>query len=256
MGFGIRLRGLWQIRRWVVACAALGLVTAVWSVARISVLPPKLTSRSLEMATASTQVIVDTPQSTLIDIRQDTTSLDALTNRAVVLGNVIASPAVRESIARRANLPFESLQIIPPLTPKQPRVLAEAGNARHTSDILKLNDQYRLYIQGNPTVPVLQIFAQTPTAESAQALANGAVDALQAYLTELAGSARTPGTDQIRLMQLGRAKGTVINNGIEWQVAFLAFFLAFGFSCATVIFVRRVREGWRLADMAAETAGG
>jgi hypothetical protein len=255
MGFGVRLRGLWQIRRWVAACAALALLTAVWSVAKISLLPPGLTSRSLEMATASTQVVVDTPKSTLVDIRQDTSSLDALTNRAVLLGNVIASAPVRESIARRAHLPPEALQVVPPLTPKQPRVLAEAGNERHTSDILKLNDQYRLVIQANPTVPMLQIFAQTPTAETAEALANGSVDALQAYLSDLAGTARTPGTDQIRLMQLGRAKGTVINHGIEWQVAFFAFCLAFGVSCATVIFVRRVREGWRVASLSADTAG-
>jgi hypothetical protein len=255
VGFGVRLRGLWQMKRWVAACALLGLLAALWSVEKISLFPPGLTSRSLEMATATTQVVVDTPKSTLIDIRQDTSSLDALTNRAVVLGNVIASPTVRESIAQRANVPFESLLILPPLTPKQPRVLAEAGNGRHTSDILKLNDQYRLYIQGNPTVPMLQIYAQTPTAESAAALANGAVDALQDYLADLAGSAKTPGDDQIRLMQLGRAKGTVINKGIEWQVAFLAFGLAFGVSCATVIFFRRVREGWRQAALEAEPAG-
>ena len=113
--------------------------------------------------------MVDTPASTLVDIRQDTYGLDALTNRALLLGNVMASPQVREDIARRAEVPFEALQIVPPLTPKQPRVLAEAGNERHTSDILKLNGQYRLFIQANPTVPFLQIFAQTPTAASAAA---------------------------------------------------------------------------------------
>ncbi len=249
MGFGIRIRGLWQIRGWVAACAAFALVAAVWSVASVGVLPPRLGSRSLEMATATTQVLVDTPKSTLVDIRQDTQGIDALTNRALLLGNVMASPQVRADIARRAHVPFDSLQVVPPLTAKQPRVLAEAGNERHASDIRKLNGQYRLYIRANPTVPFLQIYAQTPTAESAGALANAAIGGMQSYLTELAQSTQTPETQQVRLIQLGRAHGAVINKGIQWRVAFLAFLLAFAVSFATVIWVRRVREGWRLAAL-------
>jgi len=201
-------------------------------------------------------VVVDTPRSALIDARQDTYSLDALTNRAVLLGNVMASMPVRESIAERAKIPVESLQVVPPLTPKQPRVLAEAGNERHTSDILKLNDQYRLFIEANPTVPVLSVYAQTPSAESAAALANAAVDAMQDYLGELASTSRTPETEQIRLTQLGRARGVVINEGIQLQVAALAFVLTFAAACATVIFFRRVRDGWRLEALSEQTPAG
>lgn len=243
----MRIRGLWQIRGWVAACAGYAFLVAVASVAQITALPLRVTSRSLEMATASTQVVVDTPRSTLVDIRQDTTDLDALTNRALLLGNVMASPRVRADIARRAHVPFEELQIVPPLTPKQPRVLAEAGNAKHASDILKFNGEYRLYIKANPTVPFLQIYAQTPTAESAGALANAAVGGMQTYLADLAQSTKTPGAQQIRLTQLGRAQGDVINGGIEWRIAFLVFILAFVVSCGTVIWFRRVFAGWRIA---------
>jgi hypothetical protein len=249
VGFGIRLRGLWQVRGWVACCAAFAVVAAVWSVAHISLLPPRLESRSLRMATASTQVIVDTPRSTLLDSRQDTHGLQALTNRALLLGNVLASPEVRAYIAHQAHIPFEHLQVIPPLTPRQPRVLSEAGNERHTTDILKLNGEYRLYIRSNPTVPFLQIYAQTPTAGSAGAVANAAVGGIQSYLASLGQSTQTPSSLQIRLTQLGKADGRVINNGIEWQVALLTFMLTFAVSCATVIWVRRVREGWRLAAL-------
>jgi hypothetical protein len=256
MGFGARLRMLWGMRSWVIVCLVLALFAAVWSVARISVAPPGLESRSLELATANTQLVVDTPRSALVDIRQDTYGLDALTNRAVLLGNVMASLPVRETIARRANVPFEALQVTPPLTPKQPRALAEAGNERHTSDILQLNDQYRLVIQGNPTVPFLQVFAQAPTPAAAETLANASVDALQEHLSDLAGTARTPGSERIKIVQLGRAQGTVINEGIQWRVAFLAFCVTFAALCATAIFIRRVREGWREASLAAGPAGG
>lgn len=250
MGFGIRFRELWQMKPWVVGCVALALLAAVWSVAKISVAPPGASPRALKMASATTEVVVDTPRSALVDARQDTYSLDALTNRAVLLGNVMASPPVRKDIARRAHIPEQVLQMTPPLTPKQPRVLAQDGNERHTSDILKLNDQYRVFISANPTVPVLRIYAQAPDAKRAAALANATVDAMKLHLTDLAGLARTPATDQIQLTQLGRAQGEVINGGIDLQVALLAFIVTFGVACASVIFMRRVREGWRLAAVA------
>jgi hypothetical protein len=254
MAFGMRLRGLWTIRGWVVACVAVALAAAVWSVASISLLPPGLSSRSLQMASASTQVIVDTPLSTLVDARQDTHGLDALTNRALLLGNVMATPEVRTEIARRLRVPYDRLQVIPPITATQPRVLAEAGNERHATDLLKLNGEYRLYVKANPTVPFLQIYAQTPTAESAAALADAAVGGIESYLAQLSQSSGTPTSQQIRLTQLGRAHGTVIDGGIRWRVALLAFLLVFGASCATVIWLRNVRAGWRLATVAEHSA--
>ena len=229
------------MRGWVAACAVFALGVTLWSLLQ--------TSGSLEMATATTQVVVDTPKLTLVDIRQDTYGIDGLTNRALLLGNVMSSPEVRADIARRAHVPFEDLQVVPPITAKQPRVLSEAGNERHTSDILTLNSEYRLYVKANPTVPFLQIYAQTPTAESAGALANAAVGGMQSYLDELARTTRLSVSERIRLIQLGSAQGAVINNGIQWRFAFLVFFLTFAVSCATVIWVRRVREGWRRAAL-------
>jgi hypothetical protein len=233
----------------VAVCLGLALIAALWSLGDISLIPPKLKARSLEIATASTHVVVDTPRSTLLDLRQDTYELEGLTKRAVLLGNVIANGPVRESIARQAGIPVEVLRVDAPLTAKQPRVRVEAGNDKKASDILKSNDQYRLNIQANPTSPVLDIYAQTPTAESAEALANAAVNSLRAYLTGLARSQRTPETQQIQLLQLGTARGAVINEGVSWQVAFLVFIMTFGLTCATMIFLSRVSIGWRMASL-------
>ena len=256
MGFGIRLRTLWRLRIGVAISIGVGLFAALWSVQKISLTPPYLTPRSLEMATASTHVVVDTPTSTLIDLRQDTYSYDSLKNRAVLLGNVIGSSSVRQNIARRLQLPVERLLIQPPLTPRQSAPPIDSENARKTSDVFKSTDQYRLNIQANPTVPVLDIYAQTPDAKSAATLVNSAVDELRSYLGDLAVTEHTPAKDQIRLIQLGRGRGTVINEGVDRQMAVLVFLLAFGLSSATVIFVNRVQAGWRIAALADSSAPG
>lgn len=224
-------------------------IVALWSVQKISLFPPGLEPRSLEMATASTHVVVDTPTSALVDLRQDTYNLEGLRNRAVLLGNVVASSRVRERIAGRLDLPVESLRVQAPLTREQSAPPTDSENARHTSDILKSTDQYRLDIQANVSVPMLDIYAQSPTAESASVLVNAAVDELRTYLAQLAAKESTPKRAQIQLIQLGRGHGVVINESVRWQIALLAFVLTFGASAATVIFLARVRRGWRVAAL-------
>jgi hypothetical protein len=248
------MRKLWHLKAGVAVSLALALLAGVWSVERISLSPLALTPRSLDMATAATHVIVDTPTSQLIDLRQDTYSVEGLRNRSVLLGNVIASSGVQQRIARRAHVPVDLLRIQAPLTPEQTAPPVDSENARHASDIVKSTDQYRLDIKANPTVPMLDIYAQTPSAGSAAALANAAVDELRAYLGGLATTQNTPLADRIHPVQLGRATGVVINHGAKWQVAFLAFLLTLAISCATVIFGARVRAGWRQAALSERTA--
>ena len=98
------------------------------------------------------------------------------------------------------------------------------------------------------------IYAQTPDSESAANVANATVEELRAYLGRLAHTKLTPAKDQIRLVQLGRAEGTVINEGVHWQVALLAFVLTFAATCATAIFIARVRDGWHMAAESEQTA--
>jgi hypothetical protein len=251
---GKRIWTLWQLRPWVLASALLALIVAVWSVANISLLPPRLTPRDLEMATGTTHVIVDTPRSTVLDLRQNTDDLKALTQRAVLLGNVIANGAVRAAIAHQANVPVDVLQVIPPLTPAQ--LVPQAGSTNNkVGDIAKSTKQYRLSINVNPTVPMLDIYSQAPTAAGAAVLANAAVDGLRNYLAALAEEQHTPAADQTRLLQLGRAHGAVINHGIQWQVAFLVFGLTFSLACATVIFGSRIRRGWQIRALEEQKAG-
>jgi hypothetical protein len=253
---GRHMHMLWRRRPWVAASLVLALLMGVWSMVQISVIPPRLTPRSLQMATATTHVVVDTPQSSILDFGQDTYVLEALRQRAIVLGNVPAQGAVLSAIANRAQVPVESLQVTPPLTPTAPRVAEGSPNQKNTTDIFESTDQNRISIQTNPTVPMMDIYSQAPTTHEAEILANSVVDELRSYLAAQAVAQRTPEADQIRLVQLGRANGEVINNGIEWQVGLLAFVFTFSFACATVILFSRVREGWRTAELSERAARG
>jgi len=246
MRFGIHLRELSRLPVGVLVSATLALLVAVWSVADIGLFPPRVESRSMEIASAHTEVVVDTPESAILDLRQSTYEIEALKNRALLVGNVMASPPVLTHIAQRAGVPPQTLRLVTPRTPAQPRAQSEPDASPGVTDVVAPADQYRLDIQANPTVPVLDVYAQAPTAAAAESLANAAVDGMDDYLAELGASEGTPRNLQVELRQLGRADGHVLNEGIDLEVALLTFFLVFAISCAGTIAISRIRRGWAM----------
>ena len=124
----------------------------------------KLEPRSVEIATATTELLVDTPQSAVLDLRQGSSELEKMTSRAVLIGNVMASPPVLEYVGRPPACRRGRIRAQPPLTPDFPRPLGGLRRGSEHRDLLKSTDQYRLNIQSNPTVPILQIYAQAPSA--------------------------------------------------------------------------------------------
>lgn len=238
------MRELWGQKVGLAIAVAIALLAATRVLFGVSFLPPKLEHNSQGLASASTQVVVDTPRSSIIDLRQDTYSFTGLTNRALLLGNVMASLPVRGYIARRAGVPVEAIRVSAPLTPEQPRVVTDGAHQPKTSDILRSPDEYRLSVQANPTVPVLDIYAEAPDGPAAGKLANAAVEGLHDYLGALSRQHGTPLAKQVRLVQLGRATGATIDSGAGIVLAMLVFAFVLTIASAAVLFIARVRRGW------------
>ncbi len=140
-----------------------------------------------------------------------------------------------------------------PVTPDFPRPLATSGK-KSPRDILKSPNEYRLSIQANPTVPIVDIYAEAPTPEIAAAFANGAVDGMQDYLKDLAAAQHVPADRRVRLEQFGRAKGVEINPGVRLKLGMLSFLIVFAAASVTVLAVDRVRQGWKLESVARRDA--
>ena len=249
------MRELWGQKAGLAIAFAVALLAAGRVLFGIGLFPPSIEPNSQGLASASTQAIVDTPRSSVIDLREDTYSFTGLTNRALLLGNVIASPPVREYIARRAGVPAAQIKVQPPLTPEQPRVIADGANQPKTSDILKSPEEYRLDVQANPTVPVLDIYAEAPDGPAAARLADASIDGLRDYLRAIAVRHHTPPARRVKLEQLGRADGGAVASGVGLQLAIVVFVFVFAIAAAAVLFVARVRRGWVVGD-AHGVAGG
>jgi hypothetical protein len=244
MTLGRHLRELWQLRKGLVISLCLALLAAGWAVGKVSLFPPGLKMRTLEISAASTTVLVDAPQSSVANLSVNTVDIQAMTNKALLVGNVMGSEPVRSYIMRRAGLPAGTfLEIATPVTPDFPRELSTTGDKK-TTDILKSPNEYRLNIQANPTVPVLDLDAEAPTPAAAARIANGAVQGMRDYLHAVAAQDNIPAGRQVTLEQLGTAKGGVVNPGVGVETATLAFLLVFVASAATTLWLARVRKGW------------
>lgn len=244
MTLGRHLRELWHLRLGLVISVCLALLAAGWSVGKISLFPPGVTGRTLEISAASTTVLVDAPQSAVLNIATNTVDLEAMTNKALLVGNVMGSQPVRSYIMRRAQLPPGAyLQVATPVTPNFPRELSTTGTKK-TTDILRSPNEYRLDIQANPTVPVLNLDAEAPTPAEAARIANGAVAGMRDYLRSVAARENIPSNRQVTLQQLGAANGGVINPGVSIETATLAFTVVFLASAATTLWLARFRRGW------------
>ena len=249
MQLGRHLRELARLRVGLALSFLLAAFVAISVSYKTSLAPPSLTSRQLEMGSASTRVLVDTASSMVLDTRYGSGDFDSLTARAVLLGNLMASEPVRAYIARHAKVPAEVIHATTPLTPDFPRPLASEGQDKSQTDLLRSTNQYRLNIQANPTVPIVDVYAQAPNAKAAEDLANGAVDGLREYLDEaIKGQAGVSAAEQPRITQLGRAHGVQINDGVRVQAPLLTFLFVFGLCCAATMFISRVRRGWSLAS--------
>ena len=252
----MRLRELWNNRLGLLISVAVALFVAIWSVYKISLFPPGAEPRRLETASASTRVLVDSPKSIVLDLAAQALDIEAFTNRALLVGNMIGSAPVRETIARRVGIPADRIEYSAPLTREWPRAIAQAGTERSTSDILKSPDQYRLSVRVNPTVPIVELSAQAPTAEAAAGLADGAVLGAQDYLRKLGSRESVPLSEQVRLEQLGRAEARVINGDVSIKVATLSFLFSFAASCFAVLLIARIRRGWDAHGAGVEPVAG
>jgi hypothetical protein len=256
MRLGVYLRELSQSKVGLALSVIVALLVAAQVMFSFSLLPPGIDRRSVDIASASTHVLVDTPRSTLTDLRQDVYEVRSLSQRAVILGNVMASPPVRELIGARVGIPGAEIEATGPPTPDQPRAVAGLDHGRQVSEILKRPDEYRLSIQANPTVPVLDVYAEAPDVAAAESLANGADDGLDDYLESVAAERGTPEGERVDLRQLGRARGKVINPGAGPEIAVVVFTAVLALGCGVVLLLGRARRGWASAALAGARGGG
>lgn len=249
--FGARLYAMWRRRFILPAALVTALLAAIFSLYRPTLLPPGLHSRSLQIGAASTEILVAQPN---LVVGGSSYDYDSLVNRAILVGNVMASPPVLAYVGRAVGVAGTRIQASAPITANVPRALIDPGSGGAATDIIASPDHYKLEVQADPSVPILHIYAQAPSAAAAVELATAAVQGVMKYISQIETVDDVPRNQFVQIEQLGSPHGGVANPGGAIEIAVLVFAGVFGVTAWFLSLGWKVRSGWVSARLAEHPA--
>lgn len=230
----------------IALCVLAAVLAAAVSVCTISVIPPRIVPRNLDIAAASAHVVFDRPRPIVSDRLATDGDYQTLHKRTVLLGNLMTSAPALRHIARHADIDASRIAAVTRVTASVQAVLTEPSSERRASEIRESGRPYRLEIQPHPTLPTLDIYTQAPTVGEAQRLADAAVPGLRDLERELARGRNVDGIGPLRVEQLGPARGTIINGRATFVIAGLTFGFVLVMSAVLLLAGSRLRRGRRL----------
>jgi hypothetical protein len=222
--------------------AVVALLAAVASVAQVSLFPPGLAMRDLQRGAAVTRLLVDLPQQERGHVSAP--QFEAMSKRASLIANLLASPPVLHRIAAELGVPDDEVSATTEITEGVPLALVEPNEEKRANQILLSHDGYRLDLQANPTLPIVDIYAQAPTSGAAGNLADAVATAGNEYLGALAERSRFPLDNRVQLKQLGAAESAAISPTAPIEIAALTFIVVFGISFGLLFGGAAIRRGW------------
>jgi hypothetical protein len=232
------LRQLWA-RRFVVL--ALFLLSCAIGIS-LSFHIGGLGSKQYKVGMAMTRILVDTPDSEVIDVSPY--GIDDIGGRAQILANLMTSPAVTALIAHNAGItPDQLAAVTPPISgPAVPSQMSQAiSKSTNPANAYSLT----LYTSA---LPIIQVESQAPTAAGAARLANAAFTGLHQYLTRVAATENVPEKRHLVVSTLGDAQSATVTTGTGKIMGVLVGFVVFIVLCVLLLVIEGLIRGWRIAS--------
>jgi hypothetical protein len=227
----------------VALCAAIATLCAVLSVNTVTLSPPGLQPRAMDISAAATRVSVDRPSPLIGDALATEYDYETIQRRAVLLATLGSTEPVLEHIARHAGLPVEDIGATSPVTSGVQRVFTEPDSERRADQVAGEDKPYRLELRAGDTLPMIDVYTQAPMVPEAERLANAVVPGIRDYLAELARQHSADPENQVQVVQLGRARAAVASAGDTPQIAMLTFIFAFAVAGAVALGLARLARG-------------
>jgi hypothetical protein len=250
MDFAQALHQLWRRRGWTLLGLGIALVVALSTAYDFSGVPPKLHKKTLALGTGSAALLVDTPKTSVTDLRVD---LKPLAARAFVLAHLATSEVVVNRIAHNVGLRPGQLDVEAPI---DGAIRPQAARETRIGSILSQNREFRVSFVAQEGLPNIQVNTQAPRVADAVRLANMASATFAGYIHAVQRRQGQPEASRVVLRQLGPAEGGLIAKQINVQLAVLAFLAAFIGWCVLIIMVTGVARNMRAIREAEQMSGG
>jgi capsular polysaccharide biosynthesis protein len=201
--------------------------------------PPRLESRAVPSGQATTQILVDSPQSAIADLKQDTAPL---VTRATVFAQFMTSSTIRERISAATGIPANQITAEGPFSGPGADQNAVTPSEARGSQVRAQTHPYRLTFVAQEQIPLVSVYASGPTAELAAKLANGVFVAVKGYVDEIAAADSTNPEHRVTVRQLGSAGASTVQTGGSKAVMVLAFLAITIFGCLFIILLAAIRR--------------
>jgi hypothetical protein len=240
---GMHLREVWQHKIGLATVVVVALLVAA-RVYGFGLLPPS--GLKATEGEAASRVLVDTPESTAVDLRQSTYNLEELNNRAKLVGNAIGTAEVREMIGEKMGVSPSEISLQTPLTTEY---------AEKDGVFAEPTTPYRLDVQADPTVPVIDVVAAAPTEDEARALVAVTTSSLVSYVAALPKGEGDGKEMRLVPRPLAQVESHALAQPGKALPAFFAVLVILMIGSATVVFVSRQRREYRRASEAMRGGG-
>jgi hypothetical protein len=187
---------------------------------RVTLSPPGLHAKTVASGAATAQILVDSPQSTLANLKQATLPL---TTRAGVFAQYMASSETRDGIARETGIPASQITTEGPFSGAGAAQNAVTPAPARGAQILDETKPYRLQFLTQEALPLVTVYAQGPTPADAARLADGVLPAVQQQLAKLAVDANLLPADRVIVRSLGPADSGTVGGSAGKAIMVLAF---------------------------------
>lgn len=244
MDFVEVLRTLWRRRFYVAVAAILAVFAGLGAGYDVGLAPPSVKARSVDYGTASAKVLVDTAPTTLTDSGVD---YEPLVIRANVYARLFSAASVRRYISRFSRIPSDRIVTEVPsngrLITNQPSENNAAGPTQRSRQISSEQSGYRLDVDVEADLPIIELVAQAPTQTAAVGLVNGASAGIQTYVRAL--RPIDPNGRVVRVRRLGNAAGSTVGSTTGPLAAILVAMGIFLLGALLIVILSGVADRWR-----------
>lgn len=248
-------RQLWAQKKWVAIVLVVAALASTLVAYSVSLSPFGVHRRALQVGAASSQILVDSPRSTLVD-GASTEAFDALAARARIYGEYLSTLQARARIAAVSGVSPASITTSGPFSPESGQVSYQnQTSASRAGEILEEGANNRLVFTAQEGVPIISVNAQAATAATAIRLARASFVTLREYVQNLeaehsGGKPTGSGNSDVIVRELGAPGGGTVGGSNDVMLMGLAFVLIAGIGCTLILVLPRMAQRWRSLDVA------
>jgi capsular polysaccharide biosynthesis protein len=239
-------RTIWRRKFAFAVVCAIALLAGIYTTHKIG--PSGLTKRGTTFGAAQTQILVDSPQSALANLKQDTIPL---TTRAGVFAQLMASSAVRDQIASETGIPARQIIARGPFDDPAaaPSDAAVAPAPELPEGSVAATARYRLTFVAQEELPLVTVYAEAPDARAAAKLADAVAPAVRTHVERLQADRELPPNKLVVVRGLGGAETGTVDTAPSSAMMVVAFLFVMIMGCLVILFTGR--RGRTLPGLAA-----